>query len=82
MSCKNILLIDDDSDDAEMFIEAVSSLQKGIICQTASNALKAFEEMKITENLPDYIFVDYNMPALSGTEFIQKIKDEERLHHI
>jgi len=82
MSCKNILLIDDDSDDAEIFIEAVNALEKEIICQTSSNALTAFEGLKTAEKLPDYIFVDFNMPALNGAEFIQKMKDETRLQHI
>lgn len=82
MSCKNILLIDDDSDDVEIFVEAVHSLHKEIVCQTASNALKAFEELKTAENLPDFIFVDFNMPALNGISFIQKMKDQNRLEHI
>ena len=82
MSYKNILFIDDDSDDAEIFVEAVNSLQKGIICQTANNALKAFEELKTTENLPDFIFVDFSMPVLNGAVFIQKMKEEDRLKNI
>jgi len=82
MSCKNILLIDDDSDDAEIFTEAVDSLNKAIICHTSCNALKTFEELKTTENLPDCIFVDFNMPGLNGNEFIQKIKCENRLQYI
>lgn len=82
MLYKNILLIDDDCDDAQIFVEAVNSLQKGITCQTATNAPKAFEELKIAENLPDFIFVDFNMPILNGTEFIEKMKCEKRLQHI
>lgn len=82
MSCKNILLIDDDSDDVEIFVEAVNSLHKEIVCQTATNALKAFDELKTAESLPDFIFVDFNMPALNGISFIQKMKDQNRLEHI
>ena len=82
MSYKNILLIDDDSDDAELFMEAVESLQKEVVCQTENNALKAIEELKTTENLPDLVFVDFSMPAINGAEFIQKVKSEQRLKHI
>lgn len=82
MSCKNVLFIDDDRDDAELFVEAVNSLQKGIISQTASNALKAFEDLKAAENLPDLIFVDFNMPAMNGDAFIKKMKSENRLEHV
>lgn len=82
MSYKNILLIDDDSDDAELFMEAVESLQKEVVCQTENNALKAIEELKTTENLPDLVFVDFSMPAINGAEFIQKVKSEERLRNL
>lgn len=82
MLYKNILLIDDDSDDAEIFVEAVNALQKGIECQTAFNASKIFEELKSAEKLPDLIFVDFNMPALNGDVFIQKLKEEQQLQHI
>nr|WP_294932589.1 response regulator [uncultured Flavobacterium sp.] len=82
MSYKNILLIDDDNDDIEIFVEAVNSLHKEIVCQTSSNALKTFEELKTAERLPDFIFVDFNMPALNGISFIQKMKNQNRLEHI
>ena len=82
MSYKNILLIDDDSDDAELFMEAVESLQKEVVCRTENNALKAIEELKTTEDLPDLVFVDFSMPAINGAEFIQKVKSEERLRNL
>ncbi|MDR7211725.1 response regulator [Flavobacterium piscis] len=82
MLYKNILLIDDDTDDAEIFIEAIESLERGIASRVATNALHAFEELQTAESLPDFIFVDFNMPALNGAEFIQKMKDERRLQHI
>lgn len=82
MLYKNILLIDDDSDDAEIFIEAVESLQKQIICRTSNNALKSLEELKTGENLPDIVFVDFSMPALNGGEFIEKMKSVEQLQNI
>lgn len=82
MLYKSILLIDDDSDDAEIFAEAIDSLQKQIVCDTSNNALRALEELKIAEKLPDLIFVDFSMPALNGGEFIEKIKSESRLQSI
>ncbi|MEO7975569.1 response regulator [Flavobacterium sp.] len=82
MLYKNILLIDDDSDDAEIFVEAVDSLQKQIICRTSNNALKSFEGLKIAEDLPDLVFVDFSMPALNGREFIEKMKSVKRLQYI
>jgi CheY-like chemotaxis protein len=79
---KSILLIDDDSDDAEIFAEAIDSLQRQIVCDTSNNALRALEELKVAEILPDLIFVDFSMPALNGGEFIEKMKSEARLQDI
>ena len=79
---KKILLIDDDSDDAEIFVEAVESLQKQIICRTSNNPLKSLEELKTGENLPDLVFVDFSMPALNGGEFIEKMKSVPLLQSI
>ena len=76
---KNILLIDDDSDDAELFIEAVNALHKNIVCRTTNNPLKALEELKNADELPDFVFVDFSMPGLNGAEFIEKVKEEKRL---
>ena len=79
---KKILLIDDDSDDAEIFVEAVESLQKQIICRTSNNPLKSLEELKTGEDLPDLVFVDFSMPALNGGEFIEKMKSVALLQSI
>ena len=73
MSHKNILLIDDDSDDTLFFIEALSALGREVNCRTMHNPFKAWEE------LPDIIFLDYNMPMVSGLEFIKRMQQVERL---
>lgn len=79
MLYKNILLIDDDPDDAEIFMEAVSSLNKGIVMRSARNPKVILEELKVSEKLPDLIFLDYNMPLLNGQEVLHQLKSEERL---
>lgn len=73
MLYQNILLVDDDREDADVFIEAVISLDKNITCLAETNPVKALEFLKSTEILPDLIFLDYNMPVMNGNEFIEKI---------
>lgn len=82
MLYKNILLIDDDSDDADVFIEAIISLDKNISCLAETNPVKALEFLKNAEILPDLIFLDYNMPVMNGNEFLEKMRDVEDLRPI
>lgn len=82
MPYKNILLIDDDSDDTLFFVEALSAVDKPINCRTILNPAKAWEELQVLEELPDIIFLDYNMPLLTGLEFIKRMQGVERLKNV
>jgi len=82
MLYKNILLIDSDIDDAELFMEAIDSLHKDIVCRVATNSVTAFEELKTTEKLPDLLFLDINMPCLNGLDLAKQLKNDARLKDI
>ncbi|MEO6177063.1 MAG: response regulator [Flavobacterium circumlabens] len=82
MLYKNILLIDDDRDDTDIFIEAINSLNKDIRCVAENNPIKALENLKSSEKLPDLIFLDYNMPVINGCEFLQKMRKVQQLQQI
>jgi len=82
MLYKEILLIDDDIDDAEIFMEAVYSIDTEIVFRVENNPVNAFNKLESAEKLPDLIFLDYNMPLLNGKEFLEKIKSNEKLKEI
>ncbi|WP_456311696.1 response regulator [Pseudomonas shirazensis] len=82
MLYQNILLIDDDSDDAEIFIEAINSLEENISCLSETNPIKALENLKNSDKLPDLIFLDYNMPVWNGNEFIDQMRGVVELQSI
>lgn len=42
----------------------------------------ALEELKTAEELPDIIFLDYNMPAVNGLEFLKRMQQIEHLKHL
>lgn len=73
---KRILLIEDDEDDRQFFIDAVKGISSSIICKTAADGLTGLEILKSGNPLPDYIFIDLYMPRMNGIEFLKEI-----LHH-
>lgn len=79
MVYKNILLIGDEREDAELFMEAADALNKGVCLRWASNPQMEMEHLLGAENLPDLIFLDYNMPRMNGIEVLAKLKTERRL---
>lgn len=82
MLYKNILLIDDDVEDAEMYMQIICNIHSDIKCEVATNPITAFNELLLSENLPDLLFLDLNMPCLNGYEFLQKLKKDQKLRHI
>ena len=82
MKYRHILIIDDDPEDIDIFSEAVHSLDENITLTTATDALIALENLKKAENLPDIIFVDMQMPRLTGKDFLQRLNEEDRLQNI
>jgi len=72
-----ILLIDDDEDELEVFSQALHSIDKTIECTWARDLEEALEFLD--RNAPGYIFVDYNMPITNGLECLAEIKKIEKL---
>lgn len=79
----SLLIVDDDADDTELFIEAAKEIDETIECRTANNGQQALELLKNTAApLPDFIFLDIRMPLLDGKKCLFEIKKDERLKHI
>jgi len=74
---KEILLIDDDTDELEVFAEALRSVDKNIQCSQARDLKEALEFLNYSS--PAYIFIDYNMPKINGLEVVSEIKKIEKL---
>ncbi len=78
-----ILAVDDDPDDIELFRFAIKNLDPSISCIIASDGLEALsllnEELIL---LPDYIFLDINMPRMGGVECLTLIRANINLQDI
>ncbi len=82
MAYKDILLIDDDEDDQEIFITAANTLSHNIKCTAIFDAAVALEKLSGKSIIPDVIFLDLNMPVMNGQQFLLEIKKRESLRDI
>lgn len=75
MSSNKFFIIDDDAEDTELLADALCKVEGSCQCFTATNGEQGLQKLK--EGLipiPDYIFLDLNMPRLDGRQFLIKIK--------
>lgn len=78
MAQKIILLADDDRDDREMFQEALEIINTDLLCYTAVNGSELLKQLHGLEEIPDLIFLDMNMPVMSGWECLKVLKEDLR----
>lgn len=76
-------IVDDDIDDRQFLIEALTENDPSIQCFTASNGQEAITYLK-KDNilLPDAIFLDLNMPRFTGKQCLAELKRTPSLQHI
>ena len=79
---KTCFLIDDDVDDQEIFVMALNQLDIQFHCFVASIGNDSLHKLKRETVLPDYIFLDLNMPRMNGKECLKELKKNERLQNI
>jgi CheY-like chemotaxis protein len=69
------LLIDDDIDDQELFGIAVERLDQQIALTTVVGGKEALQLLKTDGTYrPEYIFLDLNMPGMTGKECLSEIR--------
>lgn len=69
-----ILNVDDDSDDREFFNDAIRVVDPEIPCVLFENGQDLLYYLEDNKTLPDYIFIDINMPMMNGYECAEEIK--------
>ena len=77
---KRFLLIDDDSDDRELFSEALSMVEPAIICDQATDGQEGLAWLQQNREEPDLIFLDINMPILNGWQLLSRLKSSALRH--
>ena len=79
---QTILLVDDDIDDHEFFGIAISRINNDIKILKAENGQQAIELLEKIDQLPDYVFLDLNMPAVDGKQFLRLVKNHPRFNNL
>jgi CheY-like chemotaxis protein len=77
-----LFLVDDDIDDHEIFKSALAKVDEDLALLTATNGYEALNLLSTASTLPDYIFVDLNMPRMGGLQFLKEIKQTDTLKNI
>jgi CheY-like chemotaxis protein len=77
-----ILAVDDDPEDFEFFFDAVKEIDKSIIVLKATNGEEALHILENHMLMPDYIFLDINMPLMDGRACLTEIKKNTKLRDI
>ncbi len=78
------LLVDDDADDVEVFEIALQETDKYINLLTARNGGEAMDLLLNagSDELPELIFMDINMPQMDGKRCLVEIRRHEDLNKL
>lgn len=78
-----IVVTDDDQDDREFFAAAVEDLNLNNHVQFCKNGMELLDHLYDDKlDMPDIIFLDLNMPILSGFETLQQIRENDKFKNI
>ena len=78
----NILLIEDDPDDREIFESIVQNIMPAAKCMNAENGQHALDILTNGSSMPHVIFLDLNMPLMNGKQFLMEIKKYPEIQRI
>src|SRR5690349_19380558 len=77
-----ILAVDDDADDCEFFCDAIHEINNTIIVIKARNGEEALHTLHENVLLPDFIFLDINMPLMDGKTCLSEIRKDAKFREI
>jgi CheY-like chemotaxis protein len=79
MKQKTVFLIDDDAEDLQFMRDALNRVDSSILCVSfvyADEAIKLLTKELIV--LPDYIFLDMNMPKITGEDCLRHLRTNDK----
>jgi DNA-binding response OmpR family regulator len=80
-SAKNIIIVDDDQDDLELFELALKETCPGYLLHTLSKA-ESFISFIIEIENPQLVILDLNMPVFNGKDCLRWIRNHNQLKKV
>jgi CheY-like chemotaxis protein len=78
----HILLADDDIEDCLLFSEALEEIRPYAQLTIVRNGEELMQLLNTKRELPDFLFLDLNMPRKNGFDCLAEIKMSERLRQL
>lgn len=74
-----IYLADDDSDDREFFVDAMNEVAPDAILEQSEDGICLMDKVLALSinKIPEFIFLDINMPRKSGLECLEEIRSHK-----
>ncbi len=76
------LFINNDLEEQALFMKALKDVSPHTLCFIAIDGLGGFSMMMDKDIIPDYIFIELDMPEMGGVEFLKQIKGNDLLKDI
>ena len=73
-----LLLVDDDPDDRDLFMEAFSKQNPDCVVEQANSGRGVLAFLESVDELPAVLLLDYQMPDLNGPEILQHLAANSR----
>ncbi len=67
-------MIVDDSSTVRVAVKKVLTSEDFDVIFESENGKNALSKLKVTGIIPDFIFLDYEMPRMNGLEFLEELK--------
>jgi len=79
---KMIILIDDDEDDLDIMKDVVRAVDPTLVCHSYMYPDEALDKLLTMEAKPDFVFIDMNMPLISGPACLQTLRSKPEFHNV
>lgn len=81
---RTVILIDDDPDDLAIIKEVISSVDPTLVCISfiyPDEALRVLLSKELVV-IPDLIFIDINMPGISGDKCLKALRNDQSFKEV